>query len=556
MIQNVQHNNNETQEWMSVISSICSKYDWYGFQVSLREVHSIQSFIDKFMFALPGSVDCLILLTESKASDNVLADGFSGLLSGSDVYLRIGEMRLKSILKLMSSGKEFVEHFILCVFYAPKKYSGKLKSYTQDFKQHLTESMVSWETVETWLTFEKTHLIYDVSYEKRLTRSPCEGMWFPTLQNEVYFFNDLGERKEVNHTLITGTKGCGKTRFEQTWLIHALAKGERVVVIDTTGAYQQFSKVFGGKGFEITSCPFNPFSVFDGKHIDLLVDLISLIIRTEGNLDELEKQALKNAVKSVWKEKQRQGSIKDLLERFSGVDVISKRLKFELAYFSEKTFSMHHAHALAAQLHDAPFIVFDVSGLQCMKRLQVLSSYLVMMYILMCNECQAKPVAHLVIDDASLWTASKMNVAAIQFLQASFSLAAEQGMSFNIVLEISSGWRDTMLGKFLERQSQQEVCFKQPLDACPMGILKNMNHKSQMLSMSRFETEGVSECALLFKERVSFHAFWIDPYLYALLFEDWSQYSVIQTLCEDGLMLEEAIYQVMNTAHELTVMGE
>lgn len=230
----------EQPSLMAIIDSVCTHHAWRGLQVAYHAVHALKHFTEQFIHDLPDHLDCLLFLSETSISDQALADGFQALLKKGGLFRCRGEIQLHAILKQMQQGTRFLEPFILCLFYGSKADEDQLSAFATGLQRNLEASNVFCSPIVDWQALASEHCIFSVSYENHLMQSERTGVWFPTVQSQLYFLNPIGQS-----LLICGDNAEAAFDFEQRCLWYALASSFSVLVFDARGDYHAFSRLFG-----------------------------------------------------------------------------------------------------------------------------------------------------------------------------------------------------------------------------------------------------------------------------------------------------------------------
>ncbi|MBL0725962.1 MAG: VirB4 family type IV secretion/conjugal transfer ATPase [Alphaproteobacteria bacterium] len=154
---------------------------------------------------------------------------------------------------------------------------------------------------------------------------------FNTTSGTPYFFNF--HARDVGHTFIIGPTGAGKTVLLNFLCGQAQKFKPRTFFFDKDRGAEIFIKAIGGKHITIDPsrpCYFNPFALEDtGSNRHFLIELLSVLVSSNGKVTPEEKELLDSAVKGNYKLKPEDRQLCNIAP-FLGIDIpgsIASRLK-------------------------------------------------------------------------------------------------------------------------------------------------------------------------------------------------------------------------------------
>lgn len=148
-------------------------------------------------------------------------------------------------------------------------------------------------------------------------------------RGQPFFWSPFQNAAGNHNVAVFGKSGSGKSVFLQDVCAAMSGAGAKVIVIDDGRSFEHMAKAFGGAFVEFklaSGFSLNPFDMIDGEALSsnadgedyeveclaMLKSIVGQMARQQDRLSDTERGLIDSAVSSVWREKQRAGTIDDV----------------------------------------------------------------------------------------------------------------------------------------------------------------------------------------------------------------------------------------------------
>ena len=148
-------------------------------------------------------------------------------------------------------------------------------------------------------------------------------------RGQPFFWSPFQNGAGNHNVAVFGKSGSGKSVFLQDVCAAMAGAGAKVIVIDDGRSFEHMAKAFGGAFVEFrlaAGFSLNPFDMIDGDALGsaedgedyeveclaMLKSIIGQMARQQDRLSDTERGLIDSAVSTVWREKQRGGTIDDV----------------------------------------------------------------------------------------------------------------------------------------------------------------------------------------------------------------------------------------------------
>ena len=148
-------------------------------------------------------------------------------------------------------------------------------------------------------------------------------------RGQPFFWSPFQNAAGNHNVAVFGKSGSGKSVFLQDICAAMSGAGAKVIVIDDGRSFEHMAKAFGGAFVEFklsSGFSLNPFDMIDGEALAsdedgedyeveclaMLKSIVGQMARQQDRLSDTERGLIDSAVSTVWREKQRAGTIDDV----------------------------------------------------------------------------------------------------------------------------------------------------------------------------------------------------------------------------------------------------
>ncbi len=148
-------------------------------------------------------------------------------------------------------------------------------------------------------------------------------------RGQPFFWSPFQNAAGNHNVAVFGKSGSGKSVFLQDVCAAMSGAGAKVIVIDDGRSFEHMVKAFGGDFVEFklsSGFSLNPFDMIDGEALAsdedgedyeveclaMLKSIVGQMARQQDRLSDTERGLIDSAVSTVWRDKQRAGTIDDV----------------------------------------------------------------------------------------------------------------------------------------------------------------------------------------------------------------------------------------------------
>ena len=148
-------------------------------------------------------------------------------------------------------------------------------------------------------------------------------------RGQPFFWSPFQNAAGNHNVAVFGKSGSGKSVFLQDVCAAMSGAGAKVIVIDDGRSFEHMVKAFGGAFVEFklsSGFSLNPFDMIDGEALAsdedgedyeveclaMLKSIVGQMARQQDRLSDTERGLIDSAVSTVWRDKQRAGTIDDV----------------------------------------------------------------------------------------------------------------------------------------------------------------------------------------------------------------------------------------------------
>lgn len=148
-------------------------------------------------------------------------------------------------------------------------------------------------------------------------------------RGQPFFWSPFQNQAGNHNVAVFGKSGSGKSVFLQDVCAAMAGAGAKVIVIDDGRSFEHMARAFGGAFVEFklsSGFSLNPFDMIDGEALGsdedgedyeveclaMLKSIVGQMARQQDRLSDTERGLIDSAVSTVWRDKQRGGTIDDV----------------------------------------------------------------------------------------------------------------------------------------------------------------------------------------------------------------------------------------------------
>lgn len=401
-----------------------------------------------------------------------------------------------------------------------------------------------------------------------------KGLPIPSYRHQLSFL-DIFERgaglgNDNFNAAVCGTSGSGKSFLMQALIRQVLDAGGWAYVLDMGDSYKELCHSLGGVYVDARDLKFNPFAgVVDIKEAaESIRDLLIVLANPSGDMDDVSKSILLNAVQDVWEGKapsKRKGN--QVL-----IDDVHDYLKAEvdLGYFDPQSTVQNKMQEIIVALKkyttkglygayfnsDKPalneqvrFTVLEMGGLQNKPDLLAAVMFSMMIFIQQRMYLTARSIKKLAAIDEGWKLLDNKSSFVADFIESGYRTARKYGGSY---ITISQGIDDfdgdgaSTAAKAAWSNSSFKIILRQNMEAFRKYNQKNPD---QFNPVERAIIEGFpaagdahfSAFMLRIAGRSSFHRLLTDPISRALYSTDGDDFQFRENQMAQGLSQQDAL---------------
>lgn len=401
-----------------------------------------------------------------------------------------------------------------------------------------------------------------------------KGLPIPSYRHQLSFL-DIFERgsglgNDNFNAAVCGTSGSGKSFLMQALIRQVLDAGGWAYVLDMGDSYKELCHSLGGVYVDARDLKFNPFAgVVDIKEAaESIRDLLIVLANPSGDMDDVSKSILLNAVQDVWEGKapsKRKGN--NVL-----IDDVHDHLKsqVDLGYFDPQSTVQNKMQEIIVSLKkyttkglygayfnsDKPalneqvrFTVLEMGGLQNKPDLLAAVMFSMMIFIQQRMYLTPRSIKKLAAIDEGWKLLDNKSRFVADFIEGGYRTARKYGGSY---ITISQGIEDfdgdgaSTAAKAAWSNSSFKIILRQNMEAFRKYNQKN---PEQFNPVERAIIEGFpaagdahfSAFMLRIAGRSSFHRLVTDPISRALYSTDGDDFQFRENLMAEGLSQQAAL---------------
>lgn len=397
-----------------------------------------------------------------------------------------------------------------------------------------------------------------------------KGMLLPTYRHQIAYVDTFDNKNLpiTNFNFVTvGSPGSGKSQLNQWRLLNGLAMDEIIFVIDLGDSYKNFCNLVGGTYLNASNITLNPFTLFDfegqveidGKMMDnytQIRDLLAIMASPNAPLCSIQNDYLLEVVLACWKKQGRKTCMDDVLNEIrgmldapeSGNDPRLSDLLVHLKKFGREGVYGHMFNSDTPFIENPDFVVLEMGEFENNPELLTIIMF-VMIVIIQGQFYHSDRLRRklCVIDEAWRFLAKGSNPIAARFIEQGFRTARKYNAGFGVIFQQLADMTDSIQGQAVAASSDIKFILRQGNFADYLkDNPKRFDEKQQTLikGFGEASSQGFSSLMVQYGTAYTFHRYFADPFTRVLFSSNAEEFSAIQTLKNQGLSLEEAVYQM------------
>lgn len=396
-----------------------------------------------------------------------------------------------------------------------------------------------------------------------------KGLPVPSYRNQLSFLDLFDSESGLgndNYNLgVCGTSGGGKSFLMQAIIRQILDSGGRAWVFDMGDSYKTLCANVGGVYVDATDLKFNPFAgiVDIVESAESIRDLLLVLSRPSGGVDDTTKSILLNAVQSVWAEKGKNALIDDvvaLLTRWITSeqyrDAVTVRNRMEEIVVSLQKYTTggiygEYFNSPEPALDDTVrFSVLEMGKLKNKPDLLAAIMFSMMIYVeqrMFLSPRSERKAA--IIDEAWKLLASESGFIG-DFIENGYRTARKYGGAYITItqgIEDFDGDKASIAAKAAWSNSSFKIILRQNLEAFRKYNQKN---EGQFTSAEQSIIEGFpsaksahfSAFMLRVAGQVSYHRLLLDPLSRVMFSSDGEDFEFREQCLQQGKSIPEALW--------------
>nr|EHZ7765054.1 ATP-binding protein [Providencia rettgeri]EIJ7168196.1 ATP-binding protein [Providencia rettgeri] len=401
-----------------------------------------------------------------------------------------------------------------------------------------------------------------------------KGLPIPSYRHQLSFL-DIFERgsglgNDNFNAAVCGTSGSGKSFLMQALIRQVLDAGGWAYVLDMGDSYKELCHSLGGVYVDARDLKFNPFAgVVDIKEAaESIRDLLIVLANPSGDMDDVSKSILLNAVQDVWEGKapsKRKGNqvliddVHDYLKAevdmgyFDPQSTVQNKMQEIIValkkYTTKGLYGAYFNSDKPALNEQVRFTVLEMGGLQNKPDLLAAVMFSMMIFIQQRMYLTARSIKKLAVIDEGWKLLDNKSSFVADFIESGYRTARKYGGSY---ITISQGIDDfdgdgaSTAAKAAWSNSSFKIILRQNMEAFRKYNQKNPD---QFNPVERAIIEGFpaagdahfSAFMLRIAGRSSFHRLVTDPISRALYSTDGDDFQFRENRMAEGLSQQAAL---------------
>lgn len=401
-----------------------------------------------------------------------------------------------------------------------------------------------------------------------------KGLPIPSYRHQLSFL-DIFERgsglgNDNFNAAVCGTSGSGKSFLMQALIRQVLDAGGWAYVLDMGDSYKELCHSLGGVYVDARDLKFNPFAgVVDIKEAaESIRDLLIVLANPSGDMDDVSKSILLNAVQEVWEGKGPNGrkgnkvlidDVHDYLEDevkaayFDPQSTVQNKMQEIIValkkYTTKGLYGEYFNSDKPALNEQVRFTVLEMGGLQNKPDLLAAVMFSMMIFIQQRMYLTPRSIKKLAAIDEGWKLLDNKSSFVADFIESGYRTARKYGGSY---ITISQGIDDfdgdgaSTAAKAAWSNSSFKIILRQNMEAFRKYNQKNPD---QFNAVERAIIEGFpaagdahfSAFMLRIAGRSSFHRLVTDPISRALYSTDGDDFQFRENLMAEGLSQQAAL---------------
>ncbi|MDH2371671.1 type IV secretion system protein TraC [Providencia rettgeri] len=401
-----------------------------------------------------------------------------------------------------------------------------------------------------------------------------KGLPIPSYRHQLSFL-DIFERgaglgNDNFNAAVCGTSGSGKSFLMQALIRQVLDAGGWAYVLDMGDSYKELCHSLGGVYVDARDLKFNPFAgVVDIKEAaESIRDLLIVLANPSGDMDDVSKSILLNAVQEVWEGKGPSGrkgnqvlidDVHDYLEAevkaayFDPQSTVQNKMQEIIValkkYTTKGLYGEYFNSDKPALNEQVRFTVLEMGGLQNKPDLLAAVMFSMMIFIQQRMYLTARSIKKLAVIDEGWKLLDNKSSFVADFIESGYRTARKYGGSY---ITISQGIADfdgddaSTAAKAAWSNSSFKIILRQGTETFRKYNQKNPD---QFNPVERTIIEGFpaagdahfSAFMLRIAGRSSFHRLLTDPISRALYSTDGDDFQFRENRMAEGLSQQAAL---------------
>lgn len=401
-----------------------------------------------------------------------------------------------------------------------------------------------------------------------------KGLPIPSYRHQLSFL-DIFERgsglgNDNFNAAVCGTSGSGKSFLMQALIRQVLDAGGWAYVLDMGDSYKELCHSLGGVYVDARDLKFNPFAgVVDIKEAaESIRDLLIVLANPSGDMDDVSKSILLNAVQEVWEGKGPNGrkgnkvlidDVHDYLEAqvkaayFDPQSTVQNKMQEIIValkkYTTKGLYGEYFNSDKPALNEQVRFTVLEMGGLQNKPDLLAAVMFSMMIFIQQRMYLTARSIKKLAVIDEGWKLLDNKSSFVADFIESGYRTARKYGGSY---ITISQGIADfdgedaSTAAKAAWSNSSFKIILRQGTETFRKYNQKNPDQFNpvERTIIERFPAAGdahFSAFMLRIAGRSSFHRLLTDPISRALYSTDGDDFQFRENRMAEGLSQQAAL---------------
>lgn len=393
------------------------------------------------------------------------------------------------------------------------------------------------------------------------------GMVCPTLRGQLAALDIYQITTDNKNIAVAAATGSGKSVMTQNHIIHVLARGGFVYVIDKGHSYKKLCENLGGVYLSLSSLKLNPFSYLDAvKKLEdrlLQLEVVSQLLMTmaypNDKSSDVESKLMLKAVQMSYQQQGTDATIQTVCDALAD---INDQTQLKTGTYDPRLFDLITVLDVYCPggLHgcyfneksdldpNAKFVVLEIGELDSNEDLQravlfsMINAISQRMYL---TDRSIKKLC--IIDEAwSLLTGS--NPQAAQFINKGYRTSRKHGGGFMTIMQTLEDYLKDGIAKACYENSDFKIIMRQNEKVWDSIEQKYpgefSDYERQVLkTFKRCADTGYSSFMLQAGDVTSFHTLFLEPRMRMLFSTEPTEYERVATLVAQGYTIWQAVEQ-------------